>query len=165
LEYPILAPHLIQIIIMKYVLPFIFSFLAVSASFGQESPIEIRKNRLFQDYQYLDLSSLQQKFETSPEALALVNQAKSQYGTANVLGFVGGFLIGWPIGTAIGGGEPAWALAGAGAGILAVAIPINSSANKKVKQAVDIYNGGLNSTGTAYLKLSGGNGLGLTLVF
>lgn len=29
-----------------------------------------------------------------------------------ILSYAGGFMIGWPIGTAIGGGKPAWALAG-----------------------------------------------------
>ena len=37
--------------------------------------------------------------------------------------------VGHSIGTAIGGGDPEWALAGVGAGLIAVAIPISSSAN------------------------------------
>ncbi|MCB0697311.1 MAG: hypothetical protein KDC07_08100 [Chitinophagaceae bacterium] len=44
--------------------------------------------------------------------------------TGNVLAAVGGGLIGWPCGTYLGGGDPEWGLAIAGAGVLAVAIPL-----------------------------------------
>lgn len=44
--------------------------------------------------------------------------------TGNILAAIGGGLIGWPLGTAIGGGDPEWILAGIGAGVLAVAIPL-----------------------------------------
>ena len=56
------------------------------------------------------------------------------------MGYAGGFLIGYPVGTAIGGGEPKWAMAGIGAGLLIIAIPISSGANKKVKKAIRLYN-------------------------
>lgn len=51
--------------------------------------------------------------------------------TANILGGVGGFLIGWPLGTLIAGGEPEWVLAGMGAGVLAVAIPLSIIGSRK----------------------------------
>lgn len=44
--------------------------------------------------------------------------------TGNILAGIGGALIGWPLGTAIGGGDPEWALAGIGAGFLAIGIPV-----------------------------------------
>lgn len=40
------------------------------------------------------------------EAYAAFKKAKSNYDGATVLGVVGGFMVGWPIGTAIGGGDP-----------------------------------------------------------
>ena len=60
-----------------------------------------------------------------------------------ILSYAGGFMIGWPIGTAIGGGKPAWALAGIGGGLVAVAIPLSISSNKKMETAVRQYNAGL----------------------
>ena len=39
----------------------------------------------------------------------------------------GGFLIGWPLGTALAGGDPNWTLAAIGAGCVAIAIPRPSS--------------------------------------
>lgn len=80
-----------------------------------------------------------------------------------------GFLIGWPIGTAIGGGDPNWLLAGIGAGILIVAIPVSKAATTNALKAVEIYN---SSQQTSYfhngVKLYLGladHGLGLKLYF
>jgi hypothetical protein len=49
-------------------------------------------------------------------------------------------LIGWPIGTLIGGGDPNWALAAAGAGLVIISIPIASGANKKMEKAINVFN-------------------------
>ena len=48
------------------------------------------------------------------KALALIQSAKTNQTWAMLLGTAGGALVGFPIGTAIGGGNPEWALAGAG---------------------------------------------------
>ena len=60
-------------------------------------------------------------------------------------------------------------MAGIGVGLIVVSIPISKSFNKKAKQAVEIYNGGLQTSSFWYkneLKLSmTGNGIGLTLNF
>ena len=65
----------------------------------------------------------------NPEAYQYISKAKSTAGFANVLGFAGGFMIGWPIETALGGGKPNWILAGVGCGFLIITIPISNSAN------------------------------------
>lgn len=83
---------------------------------------------------YIDLLS------PNKEAHDLALKASSGYQGGNVLGFVGGFMVGWPLGTAIGGGDPNWALAGGGAGLLAIAFPLQGSAVKKMQEATDIYN-------------------------
>lgn len=76
------------------------------------------------------------------EAYALMRKAKTNYDVASVFSFAGGFLIGWPIGTAIGGGEPNWTLAGIGAGLVVISIPFSSAYGKHAKHAVRIYNRG-----------------------
>lgn len=50
-------------------------------------------------------------------------------------------LIGWPLGTALGGGEPEWAMAGAGAVVVLAAIPLTSAFRKHAQKAISIYNG------------------------
>ena len=95
--------------------------------------------------------------------------SESTYTLATIMGGVGGFMVGWPIGTAIGGGEPNWIMAGIGAGLIVVAIPLSQNYNKKAKQAVDTYNIGLMTSSLwdkSELRLSmTGNGVGLTLRF
>ena len=66
--------------------------------------------------------------------------AKSKYDTGTIFGFAGGFLIGWPIGTAVTGGDPEWVLVGVGAGLILVSIPFSISYNKHAKSAVIRYN-------------------------
>ncbi|MEZ5017166.1 MAG: hypothetical protein R2800_08950 [Flavipsychrobacter sp.] len=50
---------------------------------------------------------------------------------AYVFGAAGGALIGYPLGTALGGGDPEWLLAGIGAGCLAIAIPLSIIGQRK----------------------------------
>lgn len=74
-------------------------------------------------------------------AYAEFKKAKSNNDMAQVLGFAGGALIGWPIGTAIGGGDPQWGLAAGGAALILLAIPLGNGFNKHAANAIEIYNG------------------------
>jgi hypothetical protein len=81
--------------------------------------------------------------QTNSEAYEKYRSARSTAILATVFSSAGGFLIGYPLGTALGGGEPNWAIAGVGAGLVVIAIPITQSANKKANEAVKTYNKGL----------------------
>ncbi|GGF26723.1 hypothetical protein [Echinicola rosea] len=145
--------------------------LAVSALCSAQ---RIESQKVFGGYQYtlngqpISLKHMTIAMESNPEAFDLIKKARANTTIASIFGFAGGALIGWPIGTAIGGEEPNWALAGIGAGLIAVAIPISSSANKKTNQAIEIYNSNLYSSG--YFKpefkfLTNKNGIGLAMSF
>ena len=54
---------------------------------------------------------------------------------------IGGMLIGFPLGTAIVGGEPEWGLAAAGTVFLLGSIPLNRIFKARALNALDIYNG------------------------
>jgi len=85
-----------------------------------------------------------------------------------VLQLPGGFLIGYPIGTAIAGGNANWTLAAVGAGLLVVAIPLISGYNKHAINAVNIYNRGLRSSINPASSLNlrfTANGAGLRISF
>lgn len=103
-----------------------------------------------------------------PEAVKEMEIARSNYTTSTVFGFIGGFLIGWPLGTAIGGGEPEWSLAGIGAGLLVISIPFTSAYNRHAKNAVALYNSSQRHSGLdgpeLHLGMTG-NGMGLRLSF
>ena len=94
--------------------------------------------------------------------------AKSNYAIGTVFGFAGGFLVGWTVGTAVGGGEPNWALAGIGAGLIVVSIPFSTSYTKHAKKAVEIYNNALSQTGSRKIDFSLAltyNGIGINITF
>ena len=103
-----------------------------------------------------------------PEAVKEMEIARSNYSTSAVFGFIGGFLIGWPLGTAIAGGDPNWALAGIGAGVLVISIPFTSAYNRHAKNAIDLYNGSQRHSSLdgpeLHLGMTG-NGMGLRLSF
>lgn len=90
--------------------------------------------------------------ESNASTIDLMKKAQSSNSIANVMGFIGGGLIGWPIGTAIGGGDAQWALASAGAALVAIAIPISYGAHKKAKKAVEIYNSGISSVNSNHFQ-------------
>ena len=107
--------------------------------------------------------------KSNDEAFKEIRKANSNTTLANVLGFAGGFMIGYPLGALIRGGEPNWALAGVGAGLVVVSIPIASSVKKHIQTAVDIYNSDIKATshlGRNELNLGlNQNGVGLNLRF
>ncbi len=84
--------------------------------------------------------------ETNPQAHATFKKAKTNFDAAGVLGFAGGFLIAFPIGTAIGGGNPEWGLAAGGVGLLLAAIPFNSAFKNHALNALDLYNNNITSS-------------------
>lgn len=155
----------------------ILTLLAVSMSFtfGQTASDSISMKKVFGGYQFyqgeqrLNMIQLVNTMKPNNQAYQQIKSAQSTYILATIISGVGGFMVGWPIGTALGGGEPNWTMAGIGAGLIVVSIPISQSFNKKAKQAVETYNGGLQTSSfwdKNELKLSlTGNGIGLTLNF
>lgn len=75
------------------------------------------------------------------DAFKIYKSGKNTYNWSNVLGFIGGGLIGWNLGELVGGKKDInWLPAGIGAGVLAVGIPLSTSATKKMKKGVELYN-------------------------
>ncbi|ALJ00411.1 hypothetical protein DC20_17320 [Rufibacter tibetensis] len=121
-----------------------------------------------QNGENLNLNQLMELTKSNPEAYKEMKIAKSKAGFVSALGYAGGFLVGYPLGTAIGGGKPNWSLAGIGAGVLALSLPFSSSFTKHTQNAIRIYNNGLTQTSMnpVDFKLGfTGNGLGLNLKF
>ena len=137
---------------------------------------KIEMKKIFGGYQYtqngnrMTMGKLVKTMDANSDALKFIKKAKSNNVFASILGGAGGALIGFPIGTAIGGGDANWTLAGIGAGLVAIGIPISSGANKNAKKAVELYNSSLNSTAYYEFKpefkiVANGNGIGLSMNF
>lgn len=136
----------------------------------------IESEKVFGGYTYtkdgknLTMKDLRMQLDTHAESAALFRKARTNNTIASILGTAGGALVGYPVGTAIGGGDANWTLAGIGAGIIAVAIPVSSAANKRAKEAVDTYNIRVNTkedlvSQTRFHVISNSRGAGLAVQF
>jgi hypothetical protein len=127
----------------------IFTFSNVNAQ-----KIELKKsfgeNLFYQNGERLTSRQLTNILKSNNEAFNLIKSAKSNYTWATILGVSGGALVGFPIGTAVGGGDPKWELAGAGAALILVAIPILNNYNKKSKAAIALYNADLPTVSSSF---------------
>jgi hypothetical protein len=136
---------------MKFIFTSAFLLFFATSTVAQTDSIRMTKvfggYKYFQNNQGLTVKQLGVALEANPEASKLFQQAKPNGTAATIFGMAGGFLVGWPIGTAIAGGKPSWELAGIGAGLIVISIPFSSAFNKKTKEAVSIYNQG-NKTST-----------------
>jgi len=161
---------------MKKLIAFITLLTIVcSISYGQTSTDSITIKKIFGGYQFfqgekrLNLNQLVKMMEPNEKAYQQIKSAQTDNTLANIFGIAGGFMVGWPLGSALGGGEPNWTMAGVGAGLIVISIPITKSFNKKAKQAVQTYNAKWQSTSFCdenELKLSfNRNGVGLMLNF
>lgn len=137
---------------------------------------KIETQKVFGGYKFtqsgkpMTMRNLVETMEVNTQAFELIKKAQSSNTLVSILSFTGGGLIGWPLGTAVGGGDANWALAGIGAGLVAIAIPISSGVNKNAKQAVELYNASLNQTSyfkpkTEFEVIANSDGIGLSLKF
>ncbi len=147
--------------------------MTVFSSYGQNKSdsIEIKKTlgTVFrQNGKNLTPGQLLDITQSNVEAYKEMKIAKSNYDAGFIFGFAGGFLVGWPVGTAVAGGKPNWTLAGIGAGLIVVSIPFSSAYTKHAKNAVKIYNSGLKQTGLNNIDFKIGltcNGIGVRVIF
>lgn len=159
----------------KLSLILVLQLIAFTALLAQtpNQPIEVNKikggHSYTQDGKALTYPQLITVMQSNEEAVKQVKTAKTNGSVAMVMAGAGGFCIGWPLGTALGGGEPSWGMLGVGVVLVAIALPLAAKSDKQVKAAVDNYNLGL-STGWYYPKPTlelapTSNGFGLVLRF
>ena len=160
---------------MKKTLLFFSLLLSFTIANAQDSNKKIELKKVFgghlftQNDKNLTHDQVTALVKDNTQAYDLMQSAKSNKTWSMILGGVGGGLVGYPIGTAIGGGDAKWEIAAVGAGLILVAIPIANGYNKKTKQAVELYNNGISSTAYQFkpsfeLNVKG-NGLGITMNF
>jgi hypothetical protein len=158
---------------MKKLILVLIALLVVICGFSQvaSDTIEIQqklgKVYLMDDKPMLarDLYSL---LNTNEEAAVKVKQAKSNLFPLYLFSITGGFMIGWPIGTAIAGGDANWTLALIGVGLVGLSIPFQVGYNKNIYNAVRIYNTDLQTLGQNKPIIEFGitcNGLGMVVRF
>lgn len=125
-----------------FVVTLICSFKIYAQS--NEYSIQVKKEAIgtsfLQDEKKLSPRQLLEITRYNPLAYEEMKRAKSNYSAATVMGAIGGFLVGWPLGTAIAGEKPNWTMAGIGACFVGVSIPLAVLYTKQAKNAVDMHN-------------------------
>ena len=154
----------------------ILSLVLILASITFCHAQKIESEQVFGGYKYtlngkkVVMKDLVNLMKNDAKSYELIKKGQSNNTLANIIGAVGGGLVGYPLGTAAGGGNANWTLAAIGAGLIVVAIPIASSAKKNTNRAVNIYNRSLGVTSSREIKpefklLLNGNRIGLAINF
>jgi len=159
----------------KLTLVFVLIFVCLTGAFGQTPADSITMKKVFGGYQFyqkgklLNMPGLVKTMQPNAQAFREIKAAQSNNTIATLFAGAGGFMIGWPLGTALGGGDPEWAMAAVGAGLAAISIPISSKTLKQARSAVNTYNNGLknssSSAGPEFRLGFVGNGIGVTMQF
>jgi len=127
-------------IMRKFTLIITFLTVCITAAFGQSNTDSLTLKttfgsyKVYQGYNPLSMKQLALLMKNNDQASKQIRSAKTVQVTASVIGFAGGFMVGYPLGTALVGGEPNWVLAGVGAGLIVVSITLNHSAKNKTKR-------------------------------
>lgn len=88
----------------------------------------------------LTLKQLETQLQNVPETESEVKKAKSLYFPTMLFSGVGGFFVGYPIGTAIGGGDAQWGLAGLGGVGILIGMRFEKAMHQHYIKAIEIYN-------------------------
>ena len=121
-----------------------------TACLAQADTIQIKKSgdgtRFVLHGKRLTPRQLSMATRGNPATHAEMKIARSNHTMGSILGFTGGFLAGYQLGTLIRGGQPNWVVAGVGAGLIGLSLPLSAGYTKHARQAVRIYNAGLRAT-------------------
>jgi len=136
---------------------------------GFSQQLEIKSNfwgtKISENGKLIGIKELTKITSSHKKAHDFALKAKTNKGFSDVFGAIGGGLIGWSIGTKIGGGEFNENLIYTGLGIVAVGIPFSIGMTKNAKKSVEAYNGNTGVSSVQYSFIANSNGLGLSLNF
>lgn len=120
--------------------------------------------RFYQNERKMNFSQAAEVMKSNEKAYSQIKSAASNNTLASIIGAIGGGLVGYPVGTSLGGGNPNWTLAAIGGGLIVASIPLSIKAKKQSQEAVATFNDGLKKTTyrktDLHLRMNG-NGLGL----
>jgi len=120
--------------------------LNAAVSLAQDNPelIQIKKekgeNAYYLNHEKLSNAQIRKYTQAYPQAYKQAKKAQANEIIGQILGVGGGFLLGYPIGTWLGGGEPNWQIAYVGMGLIGTSIPFYYGSQKRTENAVKIYN-------------------------
>jgi hypothetical protein len=99
--------------------------------------------RFFQHGENLRLGQLKEILKPNPEAFGYFQKAKMNNVFALVCSAVGGFAIGWELGTSLGAKSINWGIMGGGIAVAGFSFAFAFGAKRNLSKAVRIYNASL----------------------
>ncbi len=110
--------------------------LIMYRGFGSTTYEYVRKDSVFtvSPKQVLNI------MKDDPLALSEFKKARINSSIAGVMGFSGFVLVAIPLVSSIAGGDPEWALAVGGAGLIIGSIPLNRAFRHHAENAIELYN-------------------------
>lgn len=128
----------------KYLLLFVLFLVSYNANAQYEEKLRLQStffsNKFFKGDTLISVNQVLYEMSPNETAYNLMKSAKRDFVFGQIVGATAGVLIGWPIGTAVAGGEPNWTLAAVGVGVLAISIPISLNFRKKAHAAITEHN-------------------------
>jgi hypothetical protein len=158
----------------RITLVFFFTLLVSIIGFGQTSLETISYKEAFVGYKFTQIgvpvSILEMPgiMKNIPETREYLKKVKINFYAYYVINYTGGFLIGWPVGTAIAGGDANWTMAAIGGGLILLGMPFYIAANNNAIKAVDIFNSKIKDNSTRAYSLGFGftqGGIGFSVKF
>ncbi|PKL78657.1 MAG: hypothetical protein CVV25_10735 [Ignavibacteriae bacterium HGW-Ignavibacteriae-4] len=128
---------------MKNIIISIITILILTAPiYSQDKDKTIGNDGSRYTYQgkQINMNQMLSLMEKDSEEFELMSSGKSTGGLVTVLSTIGGGLIGWPLGTYLGGGEPNWNIALIGGAFVVISIPFAIGADNDIKKAVEMHN-------------------------
>ncbi len=121
----------------------------------RKDTIRMERNRYWKGSVKMSERDILSILESNPASHAEAARARANMNGAQVVGFVSGILIGYPIGQAIGGKqEPQWGLAASGAAFLLIGgISFSNGYKRHVKNAIELYNASPRSARATSIRL------------
>lgn len=128
-----------------FLLGLIFFTVLATEVFSQSENTPLAIKRSPENYpanQKLNISPKQLLTLTRNNAAAYQEAqiARNNHSIGSTIGFIGGFFIGYPLGTVISGDKPNWAIAGVGGLLFVSSIPFHVGYSTHAAKAVKIYN-------------------------
>jgi len=149
--------------------------MSLSATFAQiqGEPITLKKtfggDLIYQGERRLTIRQALDAMKPNETAYRQMKKAQSSNAVAAIFGATGGFMVGWQLGAAAAGDDANWAVAGIGAGLVAISIPFMVATTKHSRAAIETYNNDLAAqTRQSQLQFNlqfSGDGLGLVMTF
>lgn len=132
---------------MLLCLLFIFIKQACFCQAQYKDSLFFRANRIYKNDTLVNMAELRTLLAKNDAASYELQRGLGNQTGTSVCGFIGGFLIGYPLGQAIFSksinNKPKWYLLGIGAGFVGIGAALNATANSNFRDAVKYYNEGL----------------------